>query len=193
MRIVGFVGKRMSGKTEATNLFIQQAQVCGYTYRKLSFVDTIVELFAASKQMSAEEILYTYSEDQYLQDLWEFVHDHTAKDRYFLPMALIHSLAPGERAVIDDVSSIEELEVLWRHGAKIFKIETSPEKRSQRGWRYTKGIDDTAMETELADMSPHVFVPYGGFIYNNGTQWDLEKEIGNIVGKYLFQEAIKVD
>ena len=183
MNIIGFVGKRCSGKSKAADFLVEFSIDAYLPFTKTSFTSVILELFAYEKGIKVEMLDLPWAREEYLPQLFEFIERKQREDKFYFEKYFFGCFSPNASIVIDDVATLEQLECIWRLGGKVYKIQCDKATLISRGWDYIKEIDDSRFETELADLDPHTFTSYGGYIYNNGTLYQFKEQVYKIFRK----------
>lgn len=191
MKIIGFAGKRLSGKTTASKILIDYSLDVGYPFRKASFAEHILWMFAEEKKITLDTLELGFNEADLLPEFRNYIGDSLAKDRLFFAKSLIFTFSQFENVVIDDVSTIEELEVIFKWGGYTYKLETDLPILKDRGWEFTPGVDDDLDEMELGSLDPHTFIPYGGYIHNNKSLTDLRGEVVRVFNSKILEKIYK--
>lgn len=185
MKILGFVGKRKSGKTTAANMFLEVAAFNGSMFRKVSFADELRRSFAEKRGIDPDLLLQNFAKEEYREDLIKYAIEIRKTDPLYFVKSLFDNILEYENIIIDDVRYIEELEAIWNRKGVIYKVEAETKVLESRGWKYTLGVDDDLGETELGSLSPHTFLPYGGFIYNNKGKEPLKSDLIKLYDKHF--------
>lgn len=180
MKIIGFAGKRCSGKSLGSDFFVEFSLEAYLPFTKVSFISVIRELFAYDKGIKSELLDLPWAREEYLPQMFEFIDRKRKEDKFYFEKYFFDCLPSTSSIVIEDVSTLEQLEAVWRLGGKVYKIQADKGTLMARGWTYVKEIDDSIFETELANLDPHTFTPYGGYIYNNGSLMDFKAQIYKI-------------
>lgn len=185
-------GKRCSGKDTLADLLKRNAflgdlmdirgfaKSLKYNYAKIlssdlsESYDTIYEKLLNDYQFKQTHrpglIQYGVSEkEKYGEDIWV--------------QRLIESGKDSKMVIIPDVRYRYELfhEVFTNENSIKIKINCSDEKRSNRGWKYTEGIDNNHSECDLDNID---IKSYDHIIENNSDISYLENEANNIINKY---------
>jgi hypothetical protein len=94
------------------------------------------------------------------------------KDRYYFADLLFSYLDEEDNWVIDDLRTIEELELGLKAGATPYRVYADNSVRKTRGWVYNPSVDNDYLETEM-DLSSETFRSLGGdWIWNNTNDRD---------------------
>lgn len=188
MKIIGFAGKRLCGKTLASDILVDYSKDIGHPFRKASFASHILWMFAEEKKITLDTLELGFNEADLLPEFRHYIAKSLSKDRLFFAKSLIFTFSQFESIVIDDVSTIEELEVIFKWGGHTYKIETDLPILKDRGWEFTPGLDDDLDEMELGSLDPHTFLPYGGYIHNNKEVSDLRREVVRVFNSKILEK-----
>lgn len=164
MPILALAGRRFSGKTKIASTFCDMDS----RFRVLNFADPIKEEFCKRKGITRDMLDRSSFKEEFRPELLTYSDDMKAKhSKYYFADMLMERIIPGEHVIIGDLRFIEEVHVLKKKDALIYKVETSKKVRILRGWNYDPNIDDHYSETEL-DLPAYVYHCLGGgVIYND--------------------------
>lgn len=185
MRILGFCGRRKTGKTKAAELVVKLTANTPFPFRRISFADSLRMLFADYKNISPDDLKNNYTKEIYRQEMIEFSQKIKEKDPLFFVKELFDLAEGMEYIVIDDIRFIEELAEVKKRGGIIYKVDASPKVRKERGWEYMPEVDNSLSETELGDLSAHTMDVFGGILFNNGSEEQLRKDLRQLLLKHF--------
>ncbi|XP_059422970.1 phosphomevalonate kinase [Carassius carassius] len=175
--ILLFSGKRKSGKDYVTDL-IQK--------RLTEEMCCILRLSAPLKQQYAKDHSLDYEEllgsgqykESYRADMirWGEMKRHQDSG-FFCRLAIKHATQPIW--IISDCRRMSDVQ--WFHEefperCICVRVEASEQTRSQRGWRFNKGIDDAESECGLDEGVKFDFI-----IRNDGADDVLEKQLEDLL------------
>lgn len=200
MKVVGIAGKKYSGKTRAAGFFIDACKELGVDFKKESFKESILKNFAEEKNLSFSMLLSEFAKEEYLPIIQNYITEKNLLDRFFFTRNFFNGIHISESIVIDDVSTIVELEAIYRYGGSVYKIESCGKIIQSRreyieelhnemvseGMEGYLSIKDCVLyEDELGPVDPHCLAPYGGYIYNNKDIDSLEAEVKKIARRIV--------
>ncbi|XP_042611667.1 phosphomevalonate kinase [Cyprinus carpio] len=175
--ILLFSGKRKSGKDYVTDLIQKSltAEMC-----------CILRLSAPLKQQYAQDHNLDYEEllgsgqykESYRADMIRWGEMKRQQDSgFFCRLAIKHATQPVW--IISDCRRMSDVQ--WFHEefpdkCVCVRVETSEQTRSQRGWRFTTGIDDAESECGLDEG-----VKFDCIIRNDGADDVLEKQLEGLL------------
>lgn len=169
MAIVALTGVRKSGKTQAANIFVSLGQEMGIKIKKVSFADSLRDLFSKETGVGIDTLTSNILKEEFRDRLILFGETKRKEDPYIFINNLFKSILPKENIIIDDLRLFEELDVLLKNGAAIYKIEASDLIRKQRNWSYFPEVDNHYTETELTQFPQEQYIRWGGGIIQNNT------------------------
>ncbi|KAF4103591.1 phosphomevalonate kinase isoform X2 [Onychostoma macrolepis] len=175
--ILLFSGKRKSGKDYLTDLIQKRltAEMC-----------CILRLSAPLKQQYAKDHSLDYEEllgsgqykESYRADMIRWGEMKRQQDSgFFCRLAIKHATQPIW--IISDCRRMSDVQ--WFHEefsdrCICVRVEASEQTRSQRGWRFTTGIDDAESECGLDEG-----VKFDYIIRNDGADDVLEKQLEDLL------------
>uniref|UniRef100_A0A9J7X6X9 Phosphomevalonate kinase n=2 Tax=Cyprinus carpio TaxID=7962 RepID=A0A9J7X6X9_CYPCA len=175
--ILLFSGKRKSGKDYVTDLIQKSltAEMC-----------CILRLSAPLKQQYAQDHNLDYEEllgsgqykESYRADMIRWGEMKRQQDSgFFCRLAIKHATQPVW--IISDCRRMSDVQ--WFHEefpdkCVCVRVEASEQTRSQRGWRFTTGIDDAESECGLDEG-----VKFDCIIRNDGADDVLEKQLEGLL------------
>ncbi|XP_016375746.1 phosphomevalonate kinase-like [Sinocyclocheilus rhinocerous] len=174
--ILLFSGKRKSGKDYVTDVIQKRltAEMC-----------CILRLSAPLKQQYAKDHSLDYEEllgsgqykESYRADMIRWGEMKRQQDSgFFCRLAIKHATQPIW--IISDCRRMSDVQ--WFHEefpdrCICVRVEASEQTRSQRGWRFTTGIDDAESECGLDEGVKFDFI-----IRNDGADDVLEKQLEDL-------------
>ena len=165
--IIMLAGRRKSGKTA----FAESIVEFGFGHKVVSFADALKAAYAEKEGIHLSELLDVDLKEKYRPDMVKFADSIRAKDRYYFPK-LLFAMMDDDHWIIDDLRTIEELEMGLKLGATPYRVYADNHTRRRRGWRYNPAVDDHYLETEM-DLSAETFRNMGGdWIWNNTNEID---------------------
>jgi phosphomevalonate kinase len=167
MSIIMLAGKIKTGKTTIAE------QICMLrpSFKLVSFGDILKEDFANIHNLDVSVLHDVTKKEAYREDLVAHARVRRAKDRFFYARGLFSMLDshPEGDYVIDDLRTIEELEMGVKRGATPHKVEADDVPRKFRGWIPNPTIDDDFTEQEM-QLSAQTYRVFGGTVIANNSQ-----------------------
>jgi phosphomevalonate kinase len=164
--IIMLAGPRKSGKTKIA----EDMGSSNYDFMVVSFADIIKEAYSQMYSVPIADLYDPVTKEKYRQGL-DFLGKEARKEqgKYFLPNTLFDRIKDIEcdNIVIDDLRTIEELEVGLNHGAVPYFVYSDIHVRTWRGFQYNREIDESYLERELQLTQETYNALGGGYIYNN--------------------------
>ena len=160
--IIMFAGRRKTGKTAVAEAMMG----LNFGFKVCSFADALKTDFSDVYKVPLSELYDVDLKEFYRADLIEHASEKRAKNRYYFANLLFEML-DDDPWIIDDLRTVEELEVGLRRGAAPWKVYADNFTRRDRGWKYTPHVDEHFTETEM-DLSQETFRELGGgWFWNN--------------------------
>ncbi|XP_056331605.1 phosphomevalonate kinase [Danio aesculapii] len=185
--ILLFSGKRKSGKDYVTDLIQKRltAEICCI----LRLSAPLKEQYAKDHNLDYEELMGSGQyKESYRADMIHWGEMKRQQDSgFFCRLAIKHAAQPVW--IISDCRRISDVQ--WFHEAfpdkcVCVRVEASEHTRSQRGWRFTSGIDDAESECGLDEG-----VKFDRIIRNDGTDDILEKHLDDLLSSVESQVDLK--
>jgi hypothetical protein len=183
MKILAFSGKRKAGKTLAANFAMMLLADMGIDAKKRSFLFHARQLYSKAYGIVIPD---DFPNDQQLVNLYSYIGFLRKRNPKILTDMLFKDCVGKNFIIIDDVKTIEDVEAIIKAGGILYNVDAAQGTREFRGFNFTRGVDDSIMETEISDLGSDTFrVLGGGALYNNQTQQDLRAEVDWIVRKHF--------
>lgn len=164
--IIMLAGPRKSGKTKIA----EDMSSSNYDFMVVSFADIIKEVYSEQYSVPIADLYDPVTKEKYRQGLNALgMEARESMGGYFLPNSLFKRIEDIEcdNIVIDDLRTIEELEVGIKHGAIPYFVYADVHVRAWRGFQYNREIDESYLERELQLTQETYNALGGGYIYNN--------------------------
>ncbi len=176
--ILSFVGRSYCGKSFISRIVTELDS----RFIHCSFSEPAKRIFCDKLGISREEFDISDVKDLHWIEFLNYKEELSNGNRYYWVDALFEEIGKDDYVVIDDVSSIEELQKIVENKGLVYKVVSNPEIRKQRGWVPIEEIDNHLSEMEL-DLSGDVFYTLtgGGIIYNNEGEAKLRGQIYNLL------------
>ena len=164
--IIMLAGRTKAGKSTLADAIVQVDK----SFKQVAFADILKEDFSEVYNIPLAYLQDVNKKDFYRPDLQEHADKRRAQDRYFYARALFSMLDafPGNY-VIDDLRTVEELELGLLRGATPHKVHAEDIPRKFRGWVPNSLVDEHFTETEM-DLSAETYSKFGGTIVHNNSQ-----------------------
>lgn len=177
MNILGFAGRRLSGKNEASDIVVEFMP----TFQQASFAQLAKLDYCALKGITIADFIG--NKEKYRKGLIEYTKEIKKDDRFFYARKLFEHFSDEDNIVISDVRFIEELQEIKIRGGVVYKIESSDDARAERGYKFNPAVDLDISETEL-DLSSYTYHCLGGgIIHNNSCKNSLRRDIYKLLEK----------
>ncbi|KAL1258923.1 hypothetical protein QQF64_009500 [Cirrhinus molitorella] len=182
--ILLFSGKRKSGKDYVTDLIQKRltAEMCCI----LRLSAPLKRQYAKDHNLDYEELLGSGQyKESYRADMIRWGEMKRQQDSgFFCRLAIKHSIQPIW--IISDcrrMSDVQWFREEFPGKCVCVRVEASEQTRSQRGWRFTTGIDDAESECGLDEG-----VKFDCIIRNDGADDILEKQLEDLLSLMKSQE-----
>ena len=132
--IILLSGKSFSGKDTIAKFLPE--------LKRVSIADTMKRCFM--KEHPGIDMFDRKQKEEHRLELKEFTHQHPLK--YW-----INQTPYQDNCIVTDIRTIEEIKYIKEkfNNVRVVRLDVSDKIRTQRGWKYKKGYDDTYLETEL--------------------------------------------
>jgi phosphomevalonate kinase len=161
-------GRRKSGKTAFAECIVELPM----RFKPVSFADALRADFSEVSKVPIADLLDVDKKEKHRLDMINHAEKVRAKDRYYFADLLFSYLDEEDNWVIDDLRTIEELELGLKAGATPYRVYADNSVRKTRGWVYNPSVDNDYLETEM-DLSSETFRSLGGdWIWNNTNDRD---------------------
>ena len=164
--IIMLAGPRKSGKTKIA----EDMSSSNYDFMVVSFADIIKEVYSEQNSVPIADLYDPFIKERHRQGLNDLgMEARQTMGGYFLPNTLFKRIKEIEcdNIVIDDLRTIEELEVGINNGAVPYFVYSDVHARAYRGFQYNREIDESYLERELQLTQETYNALGGGYIYNN--------------------------
>lgn len=174
--IVAISGKRKTGKDYFYDLLMQQLfKIAPYESISTRRFATPIKLHFAQMAGIDVQSLETSGplKERFRESFYEYDLAERAKDPYVFARASLQDILT-DIIVISDLRQLGDYDFLQRfYGDRLvlIRLDASEHLRSTRGYRFTTGVDDTAVECDLDD--DRITVPWTLRFVNDGddTKW----------------------
>ena len=166
--IIMLAGRTKAGKSTLAEIIVQM----DITFKQVAFADILKEDYSSTFDVPLEVLRDVNKKELYRFDLVAHADARRIRDRYYYARGLFEMLDayPEDNYVIDDLRTMEELELGLLRGATPHKVQAEVGPRKARGWKQQPCIDDHYTETEM-DLSAQTYRALnGGTVINNNTQ-----------------------
>ncbi|XP_073703835.1 phosphomevalonate kinase [Garra rufa] len=175
--ILLFSGKRKSGKDYVTDLIQKRLTTDMCCILRLSA--PLKHQYAKDHKLDYEELLGSGQyKESYRADMIRWGEMKRQQDSgFFCRLAIKHATQPIW--IISDcrrMSDVRWFREEFPGKCVCVRVEASEQTRSQRGWRFTTGIDDAESECGLDEG-----VKFDCIIRNDGADDILEKQLGDLL------------
>lgn len=165
--IIMLAGRRKSGKTAFAEAIVE----FGFGHKVCSFADALKSSYAERTGVDLADLYDVQTKELHRSEMVKYADSVRAKDRFFFPKLLFAMIDDGPW-IIDDLRTIEELEMGLQLGAVPYRVYADSITRQARGWKYHPFVDEHYLETEM-DLSAETFTALGGgWIWNNTNNKD---------------------
>lgn len=182
MKILGLSGKRRAGKSTVAKIMKEIAlETFGVKVKVLSYGFPLKQMFARQFSVPVADLDDPITKERFREPLIDYANLLKEKDRYLFVNLLAKEIQYGDNVVIDDMRTIEELELVVKWGGLPYRVEADQFIRASRGAVYNPKIDLALGETELDFTAETWRCLKGGVIYNNKDLYTLRESLVKLV------------
>lgn len=173
--IIMLSGKRKAGKTTFADMTLGMLGITNF--QRVAFADMFKEMYASAREIPLLDLHDPDKKEKHRYPFTVFINQIRAEAPYIVASKLFNALDEDTNYFIDDLRTIEELEMGMKLGAIPYRIECDPLTKKGRGFIFDPLIDNDPLETQL-DFSAETWTMLGGGVIYNNTNIlaDLRKE-----------------
>ncbi|KAF1597549.1 UNVERIFIED_CONTAM: Phosphomevalonate kinase, partial [Eudyptes robustus] len=181
--LVGFSGKRKSGKDYVSDELIKKGENLGLRIVRRGVSYPLKEEYGVEHNLDGERLKFDFEyKEKVRKEMVVWGEQIRSKDpAYFCRKTVeaVTDLSSVDILIISDCRRPTDLLYFKSHFNAVFlRVEADIETRKERGWEFQDGVDNSESECGLDDYKCWDFL-----IENNGDEEQLQKDLDELIHK----------